>query len=86
MPEEILTISDLREVWEYIVNDNEKYDGEARYVPYLWEVKSPDEEMESGKYRFYPEADDIRLFPELRGRRKVTLQLCDDATVREVYK
>lgn len=63
-----------------------KFEGEAPYVPYFWEVgmdgMADDDDGEILK--FVVTEEDRQMFPELRGRKRVRLRETDQGFVVEV--
>jgi hypothetical protein len=69
-----------------IIRSPGQFEGEKLYVPYFWEAylngcADRDDGLVLG---FDVNADDLREFPELKGRRTVRLMQSDDGFVVEV--
>lgn len=79
---ERLTIADC----ETMVRGPGKFEGEARYVPYFWELvlDGSGKELGRGVVRVQVTPSDRELFPELRNRRSVRLVETDNGFVCEV--
>lgn len=77
-----------REIAEYesMVRGPGKFEGEARYVPYFWEVFlcGGGEDVGQGVIRVEVTPEDRQLFPELKGRRSVRMIETNDGFVCEV--
>lgn len=69
-----------------IIRNPGKFEGEAIYVPYFWDcfLNGGADGDDGTVLRFDVTADDKAIFPELEGRRTVTLYERDDGFVCEL--
>lgn len=60
-----------------------KFEGEPAYTPYFYEhmMEGGGEMLRNGDERFHVTAEDRDIFPELKGKRNVTLHVRDDGFV-----
>lgn len=58
------------------------YEGEADYVPYFWERKTPVQTI--GKVRIYLVQDEAAQFDDLMGRSQLNLAECSNGKVMEI--
>lgn len=64
-----------------------KFEGELAYVPYFWEKGLDgwaDDEPDTTTFMFYTTPEDIKEFPELRGKDRVLIREREDGFVYEV--
>jgi len=62
-----------------------KFEGEARYVPYFWDLYMQGGASEDdGEHLYFDvEPEDVEAFPELKGRKRVILWTSDSGFVYE---
>ena len=71
------------EFYEDLVKYAGKFQGEKRWVPYFYDVMlgGEGEETEDGNIIFEVVSEDIRVFPELEGKKKVWLTISESGFV-----
>lgn len=92
--EQTMTRKDVKAAYKVvdgIIRSPGKFEGCSVYVPYYWNaglegMADEDTETDDGEavFVFYPDEDDIKEFPELRGIELVRLTEDDNGFVYEV--